>query len=267
MAPRVKPTCEFSIAEESQERLKNAARRAYENQEQSVQNNRVSEFLPMVQKIVWRVVIYLKPPLSFEDLVSAGTIGLVKAARDYDRSHQAEFKTYAYIRIRGAILDELRSWSFVPENVKKQIQKTLRTSAEIIGQTGIMPCDEELAEKLGITTDELYQTFENARALHFLSIDGFADETGALGDTLASVGTMSPDQNVEHNELVNKLAEAIEQLSQKQRQVILLYYQQQLTMKQIAEVLQITEPRVSQLHAGALFSLSLKLREWNDGRK
>jgi RNA polymerase sigma factor for flagellar operon FliA len=267
MAPRAKPTCDFSIAEESQKRLKTAARRAYENQEQSVQNNRVTEFLPMVQKIVRRVVIYLKPPLSFEDLVSAGTIGLVKAARDYDPSHQAEFKTYAYIRIRGAILDELRSWSFVPENVKKQIQKTLRTSAEITRQTGIMPCDEELAEKLGITTDELYQTFENARAQHFLSIDGFADGFGALGDALASVGTMSPDQNVEQNELVNKLADAIQQLSQRQRQVILLYYQQQLTMKQIAEVLEITEPRVSQLHAGALFSLSLKLKEWNDGRK
>ena len=263
MAPRAKPTCDFSIAEESQKRLKTAARRAYENQEQSVQNNRVTEFLPMVQKIVRRVVIYLKPPLSFEDLVSAGTIGLVKAARDYDPSHQAEFKTYAYIRIRGAILDELRSWSFVPENAKKQIQKALRTSAEITGQTGIMPCDEELAEKLGITTDELYQTFENARAQHFLSIDSFADGFGAL----ASVGTMSPDQNVEQNELVNKLADAIQQLSQRQRQVILLYYQQQLTMKQIAEVLEITEPRVSQLHAGALFSLSLKLKEWNDGGK
>jgi len=267
MAPRAKPTCDFSIAEESQKRLKTAARRAYENQEQSVQNSRITEFLPMVQKIVRRVVIYLKPPLSFEDLVSAGTIGLVKAARDYDPSHQAEFKTYAYIRIRGAILDELRSWSFVPENVKKQIQKTLRTSAEITGQTGIMPCDEELAEKLGITTDELYQTFENARAQHFLSMDGFTGGSGALGDALASVGTMSPGQNVEHNELVNKLAEAIQQLSQRQRQVILLYYQQQLTMKQIAEVLEITEPRVSQLHAGALFSLSLKLKEWNDGRK
>jgi len=263
MAPRAKPTCDFSIAEESQKRLKTAARRAYENQEQSVQNNRVTEFLPMVQKIVRRVVIYLKPPLSFEDLVSAGTIGLVKAARDYDPSHQAEFKTYAYIRIRGAILDELRSWSFVPENAKKQIQKALRTSAEITGQTGVMPCDEELAEKLGITTDELYQTFENARAQHFLSIDSFADGFGAL----ASVGTMSPDQNVEQNELVNKLADAIQQLSQRQRQVILLYYQQQLTMKQIAEVLEITEPRVSQLHAGALFSLSLKLKEWNDGGK
>jgi len=267
MAPRAKPTCDFSIAQESQKRLKAAARRVYKNQEQSVQNSRIIEFLPMVQKIVGRVVIYLKPPLSFEDLVSAGTIGLVKAARDYDPSHQAEFETYAYIRIRGAILDELRSWSFVPENVKKQIQKTLRTSAEITGQTGIMPSDEELAEKLCITTDELYQTFENARAQHFLSMDGFADGSGALGNALASVGTMSPEQNVEHNELVNKLAEAIQQLSQRQRQVILLYYQQQLTMKQIAEVLEITEPRVSQLHAGALFSLSLKLKEWNDGRK
>ncbi len=266
MAPKTKPICDSSLVQDSQKRLKTAARRAYQNQKQSIENERITEFLPMVQKIVQRVVVYLKPPLSFEDMVSAGTIGLVKAARDYDPSHQAEFKTYAYIRIRGAILDELRSWSFVPENVKKQIQKALRTSAEITGRTGITPSDEELAEKLGITTDELCQTYENARSQHFLSIDGFLEGHTVLGGALLPIGTMSPDQNVEQTELINKLADAIQQLSHRQRQVILLYYQQQLTMKQVAEVLEITEPRVSQLHAGALFSLSVKLKEWNDGR-
>jgi RNA polymerase sigma factor for flagellar operon FliA len=87
-----------------------------------VEDEQIAEFLPMVGKIARQVVTYLKPPLSFEDMVSAGTVGLVRAARDFDPSHQAEFKTYAYIRIRGAILDELRCWSFVPANLNRRIR-------------------------------------------------------------------------------------------------------------------------------------------------
>jgi len=257
--------------EDSQKHLKAVARRAYSGQKISAQggpeNEQIAQFLPMVHKIVQRVVTYLKPPLSYEDLVSAGTVGLVKAARNYDPSHQAEFKTYAYIRIRGAILDELRGWSFVPANISRQIHKALQLSLEISKQTGTAPSDAELAEKLGITVDKLYQTFENARAQHFVSIDGFGGEDSpTLGNLLAAVNTTTPVQQLEKDELINKLTEAIQQLNDRQRQIILLYYQQKITMKQIAEVFKITEPRVSQLHATALFNLSVKLRQWKDGR-
>ena len=107
-----------------------------------------------MQKAVQRVVTYIKPPLSYEDLVSAGVVGLVKAARDYDPSHQAEFKTYAYIRIRGAILDELRNSSFAPANVDKRIREATQISLEITERKGSLPTDEELAEKLQISVDE-----------------------------------------------------------------------------------------------------------------
>ena len=251
----------------SQKHLTTIATRAYAGQKKkSVEDERIANYLPMVQKIVQRVVKYLKPPLSFEDLVSAGTIGLVKAARDYDPSHKAEFKTYAYIRIKGAILDELRGWSFVPANINKQIQKTMQFGLEIAEQTGSQPTDEELADKLGITIEKLYQTFECARARHFLSIDGFGDQSPALGSLLAAADSVKPDECLEQTELIDKLTEAIQQLSEKKRQIILLYYQQHLTMKQIAEVFNITEPRVSQLHESALFNLSVKLRQWKDDR-
>jgi len=245
--------------------LATIATRAYAGQKKkSIEDEHIANYLPMVQKIVQRVVKYLRPPLSFEDLVSAGTIGLVKAARDYDPSHKAEFKTYAYIRIKGAILDELRGWSFIPANINKQIQKTMQFGLEITEQTGSAPTDEELAEKLGITIEKLYQTFEGARARHFLSIDGFGDQSPALGTLLAAADSVKPDECLEQAELIDKLAEAIQQLSEKKRQIILLYYQQHLTMKQIAEVFNITEPRVSQLHASALFNLSVKLRQWKN---
>jgi len=249
-----------------QNHLKTVAVRTYSDQKkQSSRNEQIARFLPMVQKIVQRVVTYLKPPLSFEDLVSAGTVGLVKAARDYDPSYLTEFKTYAYVRIKGAVLDELRSWSFVPANLSRQIHDAFRLSRKITEQTGAAPTDDELAEKLGITLDELYETFENARAQHFLSIDGFEDQTPALRNFLEAHAA-KPDRQLEQAELIDKLTEAIQQLTEKQRQVVLLYYQQHLMMKQIAEVLKITESRVSQLHASALFNLSVKLRQWKDGR-
>lgn len=245
--------------------MKNAAMRAYADQKkESVENEKIAELLPMVPKIVQRVISYLKPPLSFEDLVSAGTVGLVKAARDYNPTHQAEFKTYAYIRIRGAILDELRGLSLLPANLNKQLSNAFQLSRKIIEQTGAPPTDDELAGKLGITIDELYKIFEHSRAQHFISIDSAPDDAYPLAGFLARANASRPDKEVEQAELIDKLAQTIQELDERSRQVILLYYREQLTMKQIAEVYEISEPRVSQLHASALFNLSVKLRKWYD---
>jgi RNA polymerase sigma factor for flagellar operon FliA len=255
---------------QGQKHLNNVALRAYTAQQKAVQvhidDEQIAELLPMVHKIARQVVTYLKPPLSFEDMVSAGAVGLVRAARDFDPSHQAEFKTYAYIRIKGAILDELRGWSFMPENLRKRISMAHQLSQKISEQRGTAPTDTELAEKLGISLDELYETFENARAQHFISLDGFGEDEPVLSNLLTAKHPTAPEEKIEREELIDKLAEAIEQLSEKQQQVVVLYYQHQLTMKQIADVLEITESRVSQLHASALFNLSVKLRQWKDGR-
>jgi RNA polymerase sigma factor for flagellar operon FliA len=248
------------------EHLKALAMRTYSGQKsRSLDDERIEQFLPMVHKIAYRAVTYLKPPLSFEDLVSAGTIGLVKAARDFDVSHHAEFTTYAYIRVKGAIIDELRSASLLPANLSRQIRNALELSQKITEQTGTAPTDDELAEKLGISADEVYELFENARAGHFVSIDGTSSEQPALCDFLTGPETATPDQQLERAELIDKLTEAIQKLDQRRRQVILLYYQQHLTMKQIGALLKVTESRVSQLHAGALFRLSVELRQWKDG--
>ncbi|MHC4692362.1 MAG: sigma-70 family RNA polymerase sigma factor [Planctomycetota bacterium] len=257
---------DVEIFKDSHRHRNAAALRAYSDQKtQSVENDQIAEFLPMVRRIVHKVVTYLKPPLSFEDLVSAGTVGLVKAARDFDSSYNTEFKTYAYTKIKGAILDELRGWSFVPANLNKQIRSAMQMAREITEQTGSAPTDDELAEKLGVTVDKLYETLGSARVRHFVSIDAFEENMPALGGLLTAAGTTSPEQQLERAELIEKLTEAIQQLTKRQQQIILLYYQQHLTMKQIAEVFEISEPRVSQLHASALFNLSVKLREWKNG--
>ena len=129
----------------------------------------------------------------------------------------------------------------------------------------ILPTDEELSQALGITPQELYELFDADRAEHFISLDSFGEESPSTDGFCPADRTASPDEQAERSELIHELARAIQQLPEKNRQVILLYYQQHLTMKEVAEVLEVTESRVSQLHASALFNMSVKLRQWKDG--
>lgn len=248
------------------EHLKTVALRTYGgHRTHRIGDAEILELLPLVHSIARRAVSYVKPPLSLDDLVSAGTVGLLKAARDFDACHEAEFRTYAYIRIKGAILDELRRACLLPSNVGKRIRQATELSRQIAEQTGSIPTDEELADKLGIEVEEVYALFESARAQHFVSIDTVNEEEPALGEVLASSDTASPDSRLEKAELLERLTEAMQGLDKRRLQIIVLYYHQHLTMKQIADLLEITESRVSQLHASALFSLSTELEQWKDG--
>jgi RNA polymerase sigma factor for flagellar operon FliA len=229
------------------------------------EDERILQYLPLVQRIVSQVTSYLQPPLSREDLISAGTIGLVKAARDFDPTRDAEFKTYAYIRIRGAVIDELRGWSFAPPSVKKLIDRAHELAERQMNEQGTLPSDEELAEQMGVEPEKLMQVYETTRARHFLSISGLEEDGPAIGSFLAAA-TPEPGRRAERQELKKHLAQAMRNLPEKQRQIVLLYYHRELTMKQIAEVLELTESRISQLHAAALFKLSLQMKSWNEGQ-
>lgn len=247
--------------------MKTVALRTYSDQRtQATAEEQIVQFLPMVNRIAHKVASYLRPPLSFEDLTSAGTVGLIKAARDYDASHGAGFKTYAYIRIKGAILDELRSTSMLPSAMNRQVKEVLDLSRQITEQTGTSPTDQELADKRGVSLEEIYQLMESARAQRFVSLTNFDQDGPSLDESLPAPQATSPDQQLERAELVEQLTQAISQLDPKRRQIVVLYYQQHLTMKQIAEILGITESRVSQLHASALLGLSSTLRAWRDGQ-
>lgn len=246
--------------------LKAVALRAYSGHRQpAITDDEVVGLLPMVHKIARRTVRYLRPPLSFDDLVSAGTVGLLKAARDFDASHQAEFKTYAYIRIKGAVLDELRRASLLPSGVTRQVRQIMQLSQEIVQRTGRTATEEELARQLDISVDDVYGLYESARAQHFVSIDNFNEEEPALGNVLAAADSTRPGNRLEKAEMLEQLTEAMQQLDPRRLQIIVLYYHQHLTMKQIADLLEITESRVSQLHASALANLSTLLGEYNDG--
>ncbi len=219
----------------------------------------ILESLSMVRRIVYKIVSYLSEA-DMEDLVSAGTVGLVQAARAYDPKSHAEFKTYAYIRIRGSVLDELRRRSFVPVAVHKQIKLVRQAYQEVVSATGVPPEDEVLAKRAGMSVKELYRTLQEARKQHFLSVHGLSDERPEM-ESLAPVDkSPAPDEQIQRKEMLTKMAEAISELSKRNRTILLLYYERELTMKEIAQVLDVTESRVSQLHASALFKLSMKLR-------
>ena len=252
--------------DDGSEHLRSVALRAYSGKKHSsISDDEIVQLLPMVRSIAHRAVSYLRPPLSMEDLVSAGTVGLIKAARDFDASRQAEFRTYAYIRIKGAVLDELRRASMLPSGVSRQIRTAQELRRSITDQTGTPPSDEELAEQMGLSVEELYGLLESARAQQFVSIDALGDEQPALSELLVAADAAPPGSRLEKAELVQALAEAIQQLDERRKQIIVLYYNQNLTMRQIAELLEVTESRVSQLHASALLSLSAQLEQWKDG--
>jgi len=215
--------------------------------------------LPLVRHIVQKIAGHLGRHVDFGDLVSAGTLGLIKAAKAYDPGKHAQFRTYAYIRIRGAVLDELRGRCFASPEVNRLVRQVRQAHLVFQAEHGRPPDDEELAGRAGLSVEKLYRTMEEARRQHFLSIHGLTDEQPALGALLAADDTHSPEPRAERRELIERLTRAIQELPQRDRTLVLLYYERDLTMREIAETLGVTESRVSQMHAGALFRLSLKL--------
>jgi len=233
---------------------------AYARQSREATEERlILENLTMVRHIAQKVAQCLACRADLEDLISAGTVGLVKAARAYDPERDAEFRTYAFIRIRGAILDELRGRSFVPVAIHGQMRKIQQAYQDLLSGHSDPPGDAELAQKAGLSQEDLYRVLQEARKQQFLSIHGLSDEQPALG-LIPVDGSPSPDVQAERKELLALLTAAIQELPKRDRTILLLYYERDLTMKEIAGVLDVTESRVSQLHASAVFRLAMKLR-------
>lgn len=240
--------------------LRTKAQEAYARQSrQAVEDQLIVDHLPLVRHIVQKVVGNLSERQDTDDLISAGTVGLVRAARAYDPSRHTEFKTYAYIRVRGAVIDELRSRSFSSPSIRRHIRRIRDAHRRHLAETGRPPTDQELAERAGLSLQMYYQTVEEARRQHFLSIDGLSDDEPALMNLLPA-DIASPETEASKRELLRRLTQAIQELPERDRKVVLLYYERDLTMKEVAAVLDVTESRVSQVHASALFKLSMKLR-------
>jgi RNA polymerase sigma factor FliA len=233
----------------------------------SVENREevIKEYGPMIKYVANRIAMRLPPHIEVDDLISVGVLGLIDAIDKYDASRGAKFKTYAEFRVRGAILDELRSMDWVPRSVRQKASNLDGVVQKLQSQLGRPPEDDEVANEMGISIDELFNTMNETKSMPILSLEdlGVSNESGekqSLLDCLAGKGDNDPQTSLRLNELKRIIAKAIDTLPEKERLMISLYYYEELTMKEIGEVLSITESRVSQIHSKAVYRLRSKLK-------
>ena len=233
----------------------------------SVENREavIKEYAPMVKYVANRIAMRLPPHVEVDDLISVGVLGLIDAIDKYDSTRGAKFKTYAEFRVRGAILDELRSMDWVPRSVRQKASSMDGVVQKLQNKLGRRPEDDEVAEEMGVSLDELFTTLNETKSMPILSLEdlGIAKESGeqqSLLDCLAGKNDADPQTYLRLVELKEIIAKAIDTLPEKERLMISLYYYEELTMKEIGGVLGITESRVSQIHSKAVFRLRNKLK-------
>jgi len=215
----------------------------------------VTEYAPLIRFLAHRMAFRLPPYMDVDDLIQAGVIGLVDAIGKYDPTKETQFKTYAEFRIRGAMLDEIRSLDWVPRSVHEKVHLFQKTYDQLIKNLGRAPEESELAKALSMTQEEYEKFLFQAKGVSLLHMEdlGLSDET--TFDTIADPQAEDPFSSLLAQDTRQELTDAIDHLPEKERRVVSLYYIEELTMKEIGKVLEITESRVCQLHTQAILRL------------
>ncbi|MEO5333446.1 MAG: FliA/WhiG family RNA polymerase sigma factor [Magnetococcus sp. YQC-5] len=224
----------------------------------------ILKYAPMVKYVANRVGLKIPQSMDIEDLIQVGILGLIDAVAKFDPHRGIKFQTYAEFRVRGAILDELRSMDWVPRAVRQTAAQIQETYVLLEGAHGKAVDDEDVAKHLGISLKEFYQHLDAVRGISILSFDDLRpsmeeDEWDVL-EMLADPNLVDPLDSIGLNELRIALSEAITALPEKERLVVTLYYFEELTMSEIGEVLGLTESRISQLHSKAALRMRAKMR-------
>jgi len=222
----------------------------------------VLEYLPLVKGLAYRLAIRIPASLSVQDLVNAGMVGLLEALRDYEPRRKNRFVTYAYIRVRGAMLDAIREHCWVPRSFRDRYKRyvhAIRHLAEVLGRE---PEAHEIQQELGMTETEFETFLENARPLSFLSMDelqGPAQSEAASSEPGLASREPDPQECAERMEVRRLLARAIDALPKREKLVVQLYYYEYLSLKEIGKVFGVSESRVCQLHTQAIMRLKGRL--------
>lgn len=225
-----------------------------------VREQLILEYAPLVKLVAGRLSMYLGYNVEYDDLVSYGIFGLIDAIDKFDCLKDVKFETYASLRIRGSILDQIRKMDWIPRTVRQRQRELDRAMHEIEVETGHPASDEELALKLNISGDELAEWQSQLKVTNVISLNEFMESGSEVPNekNLAS-HFESPEEVVDKQELKEKLKEALDILTEKEKKVVLLYYYEELTLKEISFVLEVSESRVSQLHTRALAKMRDKL--------
>jgi RNA polymerase sigma factor for flagellar operon FliA len=212
----------------------------------------IIEYANLVKIVSGRMSVHLGHNVDYEDLVSYGTLGLIDAIDKFDVSKEIKFETYASLRIRGAILDQIRKMDWVPRTLRQKQRSIEAAYRKVESETGRMATDSEIAEELGVSTEELDKWQSQAVAANVVSLDEYM-ETGDVGaEPISHDAFDSPERSMELQDLKRLLMEALTHLTEKEKSVIILYYYEELTLKEISAILKVSESRISQLHTKAL---------------
>jgi RNA polymerase sigma factor for flagellar operon FliA len=226
----------------------------------------VLEHAPLIRYIVNRIAVRLPSHIDLDDLHNTGVIGLMDAIEKYDPDKNCKFKTYAEFRIKGAILDQLRSLDWVPRSVRQKSRRLERAYGEVEQRLGRSATEEEVADSLGLQLDKFHELLNQVRGVSLVNLEEIrsggpdGDRTGSYADVVEDVHSENPFASVKLQEMKQLIADTIATLPEKERLVITLYYYEDLNMKEIGNILGITESRVCQIHTKSVLRLRSKLK-------
>jgi len=227
----------------------------------------IMSYAPLVKTVVERVAMKLPSHVDREDLINVGVIGLMSALDRYDETRNVRFEIYARFRIRGAILDELRSRDVVSRSTRNKDSILEKAISALRNNLGRHPTEEDIAGYLNISLDEYYKMLDEARGVSILSQDdlppNFCERYGS-DEVMESVEKNNPLSFITKKEQKELLREAIDSLPEKEKTILALYYYEELTLKEIGEVVSLTESRICQIHSQAILRLRGRLREWEN---
>jgi RNA polymerase sigma factor for flagellar operon FliA len=233
--------------------------------DQRLRDRLVLTYAPLVKYVAGRLGSGLPAHVDEGDLVSYGLLGLMGAIDRYDPARDVKFETYAIARIKGQIIDELRAMDWVPRSVRSRARDIERAIAELEAKLGRAPTDEEISAKLGISTDELEESLGEIARSSIAALDELWTVSGSGGDQVSLIDTIEdesapdPEHTLSRTEQKEAIADSIARLPEREKLVVTLYYYEELTLREIGEVLGVTESRVSQLHTKAILRLKAHL--------
>ena len=225
-----------------------------------VREQLILEYAPLVKLVAGRLSMYLGYNVEYDDLVSYGIFGLIDAIDKFDSMKEVKFETYASLRIRGSILDQIRKMDWIPRTIRQKQKKIDAAMKEIETATGRAATDEEIAQKLEISTDDFADWQSQMKITGVVSLNEFMESGSEIPAEQHNQHRFEePEEVIEKEELKKVLGQALELLTEKEKKVILLYYYEDLTLKEISNVLEVSESRVSQLHTRALQKMKVRM--------
>lgn len=237
---------------------------------QKIRDIFVRQYMPLVKYVAGKLAINMPSSVEYDDLVGFGQFGLLDAISKFDPDKNVKFKTYAVTRIRGSIYDELRQLDWVPRSVRQKSKEIETAVNEVEARLGRQATDVEVATELGISESEYHQTLLRVSGTSLLSLNdtwfsGDGSESLTIGDSIEGNTSLNPDVIVEREEIRRIITKSIHELPEKEKLVLILYYHEDLTLKEIGAVLKVSESRISQLHANAKDKLRAKLTNVRKG--